>query len=150
MSLPRIVLYLRVSPLPQPPYLLASTATRRPPCCSRFSLLSISCVVAPPHGLLPRASTDPMPPSLLTSMASRKQTLPRVVLSSPHHLLSPFRICATTAGVAGVGRPRNPDAGGRRVKQRTTVKALRQHLMLALQYFFPIFQPGADYSPRLL
>ncbi|AQK69691.1 40S ribosomal protein S4-3 [Zea mays] len=78
-------------------------------------------------------------------MASRKRTLPRVVPSSPHLLLSPFRICAAIAGVAGAGRPRNPATGGRRVdagahkvsllEQRTTTKALWQHLVLALHYY---------------
>jgi hypothetical protein len=48
-------------------------------------------------------------------MASRKRTLPRVLPNSPHLVLSPFRICAAIAGVAGAGRPRNPAAGGRHV-----------------------------------
>jgi hypothetical protein len=35
------------------------------------------------------------------------------------------------------------------LEQHTTVKALRQHLVLALHYF-RIFQWGSSYSPRLL
>jgi hypothetical protein len=112
---PCIVLFLRVPPLPRPPCLLASTATRRPPmmlsvltplyfmCCRPAPWSSSSC------------QHRPYAPSLLTSMASRKRTLPRVVLSSAHLLLSPFRICVATAGVAGAGRPCNPDAGGQHV-----------------------------------